>query len=454
MSTTTSDTEAIDDKKDTTPTTSPFSGTFMATMFSKLLLLGIIVVTGTCMVYTCRVAQSNILPTDLNCYPYTNIMPIINNGQGDISININVVKTNDGIYATQIKFPLNENMESLKFGLFGYLKNMIESKDAGNFQLYAATTIQQLLATNLAIINWIFNLYNSYFTESMIIFIVPFLLIFINFFTGIVNSFYLMFLWFYNLPLLFYEPTRTTAGRKSWTKRNMWSILNWWKSIFWIFIFILLFFILGIGLIIPILAGSITMYSILSPLFMTARKVDNSNKKYTLMDTFMNIIEYKLSVIMYIVSYFVISDAYSSYGSYSALVAIIACLLLYVFTDIYKQYIPETKTPWNSDYKQAAKTGEAVVAIPINYNEQGKIFSNVNGSLDSASPEMINLNNSEQYIPSAPPATDADAADAADAANDVAERGIELTTLANKSTTQVGGSSRIKKRHSRKNVKL
>ena len=95
MSTTTSDTEAIDDKKDTTPTTSPFSGTFMATMFSKLLLLGIIVVTGTCMVYTCRVAQSNILPTDLNCYPYTNIMPIINNGQGDISININVVKTND-----------------------------------------------------------------------------------------------------------------------------------------------------------------------------------------------------------------------------------------------------------------------------------------------------------------------------------------------------------------------
>jgi hypothetical protein len=355
MSTTTSDTEAIDDKKDTTPTTNPLSGTFMATMFSKLLLLGIIVVTGTCMVYTCRVAQSNILPTDLNCYPYTNMMPIIE----DIPINIDVVKTSEGIFSTQIKFPFSENMESLKFGLFGYLKNMIESKDAGNFQLYAATTIQQLLATNLAIINWIFNLYNSYFTESMIIFIVPFLLIFINFFTGIVNSFYLMFLWFYNLPLLFSVPTRTATGSTSWNKGDMWSINNWWRSLFWIFIFVLLFFILGIGLIIPILAGSITLYSILSPLFMTARKVDDPEKKYTIMDAFMNIIEYKMRVIMFIVSYFVISDAYSSYGSYSALVAIIACLLLYFFTDIYKQYIPETKTPWTNNFKQAAKSCES-----------------------------------------------------------------------------------------------
>lgn len=494
MSTTTSDTEAIDDKKDTTPTTSPFSGTFMATMFSKLLLLGIIVVTGTCMVYTCRVAQSNILPTDLNLYPYTDNMPIINNGEGDILINIDVVKTSKGIFATLIKFPLAENMESLKFGLFGYLKNMIESKDAGNFQLYAATTIQQLLATNLAIINWIFNLYNSYFTESMIIFIVPFLLIFINFFTGIVNSFYLMFLWFYNLPLLFYVPSRKDS-RTSWTKGNMWSIVNWWKSIFWIFIFILLFFILGIGLIIPILAGSITMYSILSPLFMTARKADDPNKKYTLMDTFMNIIEYKLSVIMYIVSYFVISDAYSSYGSYSALVAIIACLLLYFFTDIYKQYIPEIKTPWNSDYKQAAKnshyTGEAVV---INDNEEGKTFSNVNGSLPSAPPKMINLNN---HLPSAHVPPSADNKPVAESQQQGAELQqepaleplqtsgppggeIELQNLnqpleikPNKKPTQFGPSrippadpnidnsigndqlgGRIKKRHSRKNVKL
>jgi hypothetical protein len=151
----------------------------------------------------------------------------------------------------------------------------------------------------------------------------------------------------------------------------MWSINNWWRSLFWIFIFILLFFILGIGLIIPILAGSITIYSILSPLFMTARKVDDPEKKYTIMDAFMNIIEYKMRVIMFIVSYFVISDAYSSYGSYSALVAIIACLLLYFFTDIYKQYIPETKTPWNSDFKQAAKscvTGQIYTGEIVNIN--------------------------------------------------------------------------------------
>jgi hypothetical protein len=379
--TTTSDTAAIDDKKDTTPTTSPLSGVFAATMFSKLLLLGIIVVTGTCMVYTCRVAQSNILPTDINLFPYTDIFPTINNGT-DMPINIDIVKTSDGIYSTQIKFPLTENMDGFKKGIFGYLKGMIDSKDAGNFQLYVATTIQQVLATNLAIVNWIFNLFNSSLTESMIIFFVPFIVLFINFFTSIVNTFYLMFLWFYNLPLLFATKSNSNGGKTTWSPGIMWSWIDWWlntKSIFWIFIFVLLFFILGIGLIIPILAGLITLYSIFLPLFMRAEKVNNST--YTFIDALYNVIEYKLSVIMYIVSYFVISDAYSSYGSYSALVAIIACLLLYFFTDIYKQFIPENKTLWTNNYNQAEKTSG-------NGNPTDEEFNNVR-SLASAPPAPV-----------------------------------------------------------------
>jgi hypothetical protein len=112
---------------------------------------------------------------------------------------------------------------------------------------------------------------------------------------------------------------------------------------------------------------------------MRAEKVDNST--YTFIDALYNVIEYKLSVIMYIVSYFVISDAYSSYGSYSALVAIIACLLLYFFTDIYKQFIPENKTLWTNNYNQAEKTSG-------NGNPTDEEFNNVR-SLASAPPAPV-----------------------------------------------------------------
>jgi len=217
-----------------------------------------------------------------------------------------------------------------------------------------------------------------------------------------------------------------------------------------------LFFILGIGLIIPILAGLITIYSILSPLFMTATKAD-SGKKYTLMDTFMNIIEYKMRVIMFIVSYFVISDAYSSYGSYSALVAIIACLLLYFFTDIYKQYIPENKTPWNSDFKQAAKSGQIYTpSAPESSSEIQEPVLPESQSIASIVPESQSIASSvpESQEPALEPQQ---TSTQPPPGGEIELRNLNPPLITQKPGDEVGNNQlggRIKKRHSRKNVKL
>ena len=107
-----SDNSAIKYKKGPAPITMKESGSFLLTLLGKLFVLGIVVVVGTCLVYTCRVAQSNILPTDMNFTPYTDVIPTIVGG--DKVVNIDIVKTAEGIFSTKLIFPLTENMNDLR----------------------------------------------------------------------------------------------------------------------------------------------------------------------------------------------------------------------------------------------------------------------------------------------------------------------------------------------------
>ena len=354
-----SDNSAIKNKKGPAPITMKESSSFLLTLLGKLFVLGIVVVVGTCLVYTCRVAQSNILPTDMNFTPYTDVIPTIVGG--DKVVNIDIVKTAEGIFSTKLIFPLAENMNDLRNkGFIGYLNKLKDPKADNSFYLYIATTIQQILANNLAIINWVYgSIVNNFFNESMIILLAPFLSIFVYFCTSIINGFYFAFLWFYNLHLLL---STTTSDKTEWTTNSLWSFMSWWKTYIIIWVAILVFLFFGLGIIIPIVATLSTMFCWLLPLFMTAKKVDGdgigagtAKASYSIKDALKNVLKYKMSLIMYIISFFVIVDANASFGGYEAFIAVVACLLLYFFTNVYKQYVPTDATGWTNDFTQATK---------------------------------------------------------------------------------------------------
>jgi hypothetical protein len=360
-----SDNSAIKNKKGPAPITMKESSSFLLTLLGKLFVLGIVVVVGTCLVYTCRVAQSNILPTDMNFTPYTDVIPTIVGG--DKIVNIDIVKTAEGIFSTKLIFPLAENIDDLRNkGFIGYLNKLKDPKADNSFYLYIATTIQQILANNLAIINWVYgSIINNFFNESMIIFLAPFLSIFVNFCTSIINGFYFAFLLFYNLPLFF---STTTSDKTAWASNSMWSFMNWWKTLIVVWVAILVFLFVGIGIIVPAVATLSTIFCTLLPLFMKAEKVDGdgvgagagaTKSSYSIKDALKNVLKYKMSLIMYIISFFVIVDANASFGGYEAFIAIIACLLLYFFTNVYKQYIPADATGWTNDFTQATKLSQA-----------------------------------------------------------------------------------------------
>lgn len=346
-----SDTSAIDDKKNKSEKPKNALLSFSLSVFNQLLTLGIILLIGSLFLYTGKVAQSNILPTCLAFAPYTDVAPPIK----ELPVDINIVKTGKGIWSTKLKFPLDENLKTIEKTL-GALKNMINGPKTSVFKLYIATTLQEVIACNFKIINTIYNFINEFVPETLIVILGPFLSFFIYILTGLIDTFYLMFLWFYNIHLLFSEKTET-ATSTNWISGDMWGILTWYWSLFYIFWFIIAFFLVGMGLIIPILSFLISTFCIFFPLFMKSKNA-TTGKPYGLGETIKNILKFKMSIIMILMSINIIISANSNFGGYSAFVAIVACILLYFFTGIYQQYTPkgiDHSTSGLGDYVQAEK---------------------------------------------------------------------------------------------------
>jgi hypothetical protein len=97
------------------------------------------------------------------------------------------------------------------------------------------------------------------------------------------------------------------------------------------------------------------IYSILMPMFMEAN-VKGSGKPYTFSSALLDVLKYKISVIMYIITYYIVTGTYSNFGSIATGVSFIAFIILFFFTNIYKAYKPVGKDTasfgWGN-YKQA-----------------------------------------------------------------------------------------------------
>lgn len=113
----------------------------------------------------------------------------------------------------------------------------------------------------------------------------------------------------------------------------------------------LIVFIILFGWAFAALTGVIiAIYSMILPLLMKANVVETHNGMitktgifYTIGNTFWDVWKYKLSIIMYVISFNVISGAFSAYGIYTGFCVFIGCILLYHFTSIYERYIPIIK---------------------------------------------------------------------------------------------------------------
>lgn len=354
MSDTNSDTSAIDQAQQQQNSSSTSSTSFASQIagFIKSLIAIIIVIllyfsSSGLILFVCKLAQSNILPTDDLCSPYTDTKPNVQ------QIKTNIFSTNtDPPMSMKMEFPYNDyNSANKVLDMFRDYKEKPRSNFLAN---YFISITETLINFNYSAINAVMNGVNEMVPESLIVFLGP---IFVGFLSGImliINQLYFIYLWFAKMGW-FFKTNTSDVGDKgpNWQDVTLASPFDWCMGFWLVILFIvLLFFGLPLLAFIPTMSFFWCVFS--SILYKSQMNGKNIGSFTVVKDIFKY---YKLSIVG-LISFFVISLAFSNLGVIPGVFSIVTVLLIYfgiIAIDIFKP-IPETNLTPVVSYNQANKT--------------------------------------------------------------------------------------------------
>ena len=350
MSDTTTDTSAIDEKKaenegiSSSNTQNYWSnlGKFMSNLIIIICFIIIYFTLGIYALYICKIAQSNILPTSADCFPFSESKPTVS------PIQTNIFKTDDK--SIKLSFPYDENSD---FELLKTLREYKNSYDSNNILNYFISIIETLIAFDFKLINTTFNTLNGV-PEVLVVLFGPFILGVISVILLLCNCFYGLFLWFYNMSWLFKKNTNIERGKKPvWEDVTFLQPFGYGISIFLVImlsIILLLFAPFFIG--IDNLISSFCLFIIFT---YTGTMADKSSGFITVFKEALKV--YKLSL-MIILCIFAISSAFTYLGISGGIMSIITLILIYfgvVKIDTFKPITDTNLTPFTVTKEVQAK---------------------------------------------------------------------------------------------------
>ena len=352
MSDSINDTSAIDEKKKKDKSKSSINFVSDITGFITAVIGAIIVVllyfsSSGIILFICKLAQSNILPTEDNCYPYTSNQP-----------NIEKIKTN--IFTTftdkemSMKLEIPSEGSNSRYGIIEMFKKYKERSNSNFLANYLISIVENLMQFNYSIINNSMNFLNG-FSEPLIIGIWPAVVLFVTMMTPLLNLVYFIYLWYANMYWFFKTNTNVSGeGKPKWQDVILFSVnpLNWIK--WWIGFWLVIFFLFGFVPLI-LMPFIIPFYCVISCLFYKGML---NGKTVTPSSIGKDILKhYKVSIVV-LICFFVIMAAFSNLGVVGGIFSIIVILMIYVGRiglNIFKP-IPEMNlSPVVSD-EQANKT--------------------------------------------------------------------------------------------------
>ena len=252
-------TSTIDEKKEETTNTSngltSNIGNFLKSVFSIIIIIVIYFFLGGLVLYGCKVGQANILPTDENCYPYTDLKPDIEN----IPINIFTTFT-DPQMSMKINFPYNKfNSSNMILDMFRNYKEEPKSNFLAN---YFISIIESLIKFNYSSLNFILNMMNG-LPEVVIVLIGPILISIASSLIFLFDNIYLIYLWFANMGWFFKHNSNTDLNHKPvWNDVTIVNMVDYGSAIGLVFLFFILFWIVLISLpVLPFITMCLTIFT-------------------------------------------------------------------------------------------------------------------------------------------------------------------------------------------------
>jgi hypothetical protein len=346
-----SDTSAIDEKKKETETSGKSDffgnvGNFLWTVLILFILICLYYACSALTLFSCKLGQSNILPTDAHCFPYE-----------ETKANIQQIKTN--IFSTltepalsmKMSFPLSEyNLSNKILDLFRDYKNEPNSNFLAN---YFISILEKIIQFNYSSFNTFLNMLNSLPEIILIIFgpvIVGILLTLIFIF----DHLYLIYLWFSNMDFLFKSNKNTSgSGKPKWENVTFIEPFNFSCAVGLIILLTILFFFCFPFLsVIAFLSMSWCVFSCF------AFKAEMFGKDISALTIIQDVFKYYKLPIMSIFSFFVVVSAFSKLGTLSGVFSILILALIYfgiIAIDMFKPINKENLSALSS-LAQAKKT--------------------------------------------------------------------------------------------------
>lgn len=352
-----SDTTALDEKNEELNNTTNKEESSYASkvvnfvILTLILCLAIILYFGFsgALLYSCKLGQSNILPTDSKCEPYTQNKASIQEKKINIFTDTFINPQN----SMKLIFPHDEfNLSNKLLDMFRDYKNEPESNFLAN---YFISIMEALIQFFYICINFTLNMMNQLPEAVIIIFGIPIVSI-ISSFVLIFSNFYIVFLWFANMKWFFKSNENNKSGPPKWEDVPLISfnfcIACWLCIIF----FIILFF--GFGFF-PFITSILSLYCGFSCLSYKSIFNGNSGGVFTIIQ---NVFKYYKVTIMFIFSFIVVSNAFAKLGPVPGVFSLITLGLIYfglLGLSIYKPIDMENLSPV-TDYEQAIKTCKTI----------------------------------------------------------------------------------------------
>lgn len=335
--------ETSEQESETNKKTGERAVQFVKSVSNNILMMSVYISISLVTVYLCKLAQSNILPTNTFTTPFT-IDPSKRRQIDEIDINI----FSCGTKSNKIKFPLDKNPKYKLIELVRQLKNATEY----SIFYFFGSVIEEFIAFNYSFVNIAYNTINELLPEPAVFLLGPILTISTLSVLFGVNFIFVWIKWILSLGELFKE--KENKGSK-WTTKSFG--ISYLLSIA---MAVFLFCISGVSLVLPfILFPAITLSLI------TFKGVMNGGI-VTIGDILKRGVSHYKKIIVWIFTIFMLSSAFKSFGNSGLGVGIVIVLLVYLKkiatisvngdkVGLFESFPSKYMSPHVS-YKQAVKT--------------------------------------------------------------------------------------------------
>lgn len=343
------DTSALDEKRGSIKKETFLSDIISFVIFILLCAFALVIYFGisSLLLYSCKVGQSNVLPTLSRCFPYTDLVPNI------IPVKCNIFTTYSEP-SSSVKINIPYYGSNKKNSLLELFLNYKKDPDSSFLVNYFISIFESILHANYEILNKTLTSLNE-LPEYLIVLFGPIILTLIYSFLFLIDYLYAIYLFFANMSWFFkYNSNNTGTGQPKWDDVTFSSPTSYVKAICLALVFLIVF-LFGGGMTLALVPIVTVNFCILSCFLYKGVMYD---KEITSLGVMRELFKYYKTTFTTIFSIFVILGAFSNLGIIPGIFSIITIALIYfgiIGIGIFKTEPNNFLTPVVS-FSQAKKT--------------------------------------------------------------------------------------------------